>query len=61
MWKCEPLGEEIKRIQKVKTKREQNRLDPEHLAQLQKDANKQTKEALDELIGFQENIGKNNV
>lgn len=61
MWRCEPLGEEIKRIQKVKTKREQKRLDPEHLAKLQQDANKQTKEALDELIGFKEKIGVKNV
>lgn len=34
MWKCEPLGEEIKRIRKVKTEREKKRLDPDHLASL---------------------------
>jgi hypothetical protein len=56
MWKCEPLGQELKRIQKVKTKREQNRIDPEHLAKLQKDANKQTQEAKQELEDF---ISKN--
>jgi hypothetical protein len=36
MWKCEPLGEEIKRIRKVKTEREKKRLDPDHLASLDK-------------------------
>jgi hypothetical protein len=36
MWKCEPLADEIKRIRKVKTEREKNRLDPEHLEMLQK-------------------------
>jgi hypothetical protein len=36
MWKCEPLGEEIKRIRKVKTEREKKRLDPEHMALLEK-------------------------
>jgi len=36
MWKCEPLGEEIKRIRKVKTEREKKRLDPEHLESLKK-------------------------
>ena len=35
MWKCEPLGEEIKRIRKVKTEREKKRLDPDHLASLE--------------------------
>ena len=36
MWKCEPFGEEIKRIRKVKTEREKKRLDPEHLESLKK-------------------------
>jgi hypothetical protein len=36
MWKCDPIDEEIVRIRKVKTEREQKRLDPEHLADLQK-------------------------
>lgn len=36
MWKCEPLGEEISRIRKVKTEREKKRLDPEHLESLKK-------------------------
>lgn len=52
MWRCETLGDELKRIQKVKTKREQKRIDPEHLAKLQKDADKQTKEAQKELNDF---------
>jgi hypothetical protein len=34
MWKCEPLGDEIKRIRKIKTEREKKRLDPEHLQSL---------------------------
>lgn len=34
MWKCEPIGEEVKRIRKIKTIREKNRLDPEHLESL---------------------------
>ena len=34
MWKCEPLGDEIKRIRKVKTEREIKRIDPEHLKSL---------------------------
>jgi len=36
MWKCEPLRDEIKRIRKVKTEREKKRLDPEHMASLEK-------------------------
>lgn len=35
MWKCEPIKDEITRIRKVKTEREKNRLDPEHLASLE--------------------------
>ena len=34
MWKCEPLGDEIKRIRKIKTEREKKRLDPEHIQSL---------------------------
>lgn len=41
MWKCEPLGMEIDRIRKVKTIREQNRLNPEHLEKLKADNEKQ--------------------
>ena len=36
MWKCEPLDDEIERIRNVKTQREINRLDPEHLNKLSK-------------------------
>ena len=36
MWKCEPLGQEIDRIRKVKTEREKKRLDPDHLESLKK-------------------------
>lgn len=52
MWRCEPLGSELKRIQKVKTEREQKRLDPEHLAKLEEDFKKQQKKAKDELNDF---------
>ena len=36
MWKCEPLGDEVERIRNVKTQREIKRLDPEHMAKLDK-------------------------
>jgi hypothetical protein len=36
MWKCEPIQGEIERVRKAKTKKEKNRLDPEHLASLTK-------------------------
>lgn len=36
MWKCDPVDDEIVRIQKVKTEREIKRTDPEHLAKLEK-------------------------
>lgn len=36
MWKCDPIDEELVRIQKVKSQREINRIDPEHLAKLEK-------------------------
>ena len=52
IWKCEPLGDEIKRIQKRKTVREKNRLNPEHLENLKKEANKGTKKSQDELNEF---------
>lgn len=36
MWKCDSINEEINRIRKVKKQREFKRLDPAHLASLQK-------------------------
>lgn len=36
MWKCEPLDEELARIRNVKTQREKNRDNPEHLDKLKK-------------------------
>jgi hypothetical protein len=36
MWKCEPLDEEMARIRSVKTQREINRDNPEHLDKLKK-------------------------
>lgn len=36
MWKCEPIKEEVQRIRESKTKKEKNRLDPEHLLNLAK-------------------------
>jgi hypothetical protein len=36
MWKCEPVDDEIARIQKVKTEREIKRIDPDHIASLNK-------------------------
>jgi hypothetical protein len=36
MWKCEPFGQEIKRIRKRKKEQEQKRLDPAHLEYLTK-------------------------
>lgn len=36
MWKCEPVDEEIARIRNVKTQREKNRLNPEHVDKLTK-------------------------
>ena len=35
MWKCEPLGQEIDRIRNVKTVRERNRINPDHIATLE--------------------------
>lgn len=35
MWKCDPIGDEIKRVREVQQKREKTRLDPEHLKELQ--------------------------
>ena len=34
MWKCEPINDEIARIRKIKTEREKNRLDEDHLDSL---------------------------
>jgi hypothetical protein len=34
MWKCEPFGEEIKRIRKRKKDQEHKRIDPDHLEKL---------------------------
>ena len=44
MWKCEPFGEEIKRIRKRKKEQEKNRLNPEHLEMLSKMADKRIQE-----------------
>jgi len=43
MWKCEPLGDEIDRIRNVKTQREINRLDQDHLNKLSKSADSLSK------------------
>jgi hypothetical protein len=43
MWKCEPIQGEIERVRRAKTKKEQNRLDPEHLASLTKQFKKNKK------------------
>ena len=50
MWKCEPINDEIARIRKVKTEREKKRLDPEHLATLQKRQQELQNEGLTELL-----------
>jgi hypothetical protein len=41
MWKCQTLGEELNRIRKIKTRREEQRLDPEHIEALFKKVKKQ--------------------
>ena len=50
MWKCEPINDEIARIRKVKTEREKNRLNPEHLANLQKRQQDLNRESVEELL-----------
>jgi len=50
MWKCEPINDEIARIRKVKTEREKKRLDPEHLATLQKRQQELQNEGVTELL-----------
>lgn len=43
MWKCETLGDEIKRVRQKKDEREKNRLDPEHLQKLMDGVRNRTK------------------
>lgn len=57
MWRCEPLGEELKRIQKKKTEREQKRLDPEHLSKLAEEFGKQKEKAKKEVEDFKSKVG----
>lgn len=58
MWKCEPIDEEIERIKKVKTEREKKRIDPEHMAELEKAMKASEEKNLKELERF--NATKNN-
>jgi hypothetical protein len=59
MWKCEPINDEIARIRKVKTQREKNRLDPEHLATLHKRQQDLHKESVTELLKNKKKNDKN--
>jgi len=52
MWKCEPIGNEIERIKLRKTEREKKRIDPEHLAELEKAMKASEKKNLTELERF---------
>ena len=59
MWKCEPINDEIARIRKVKTEREKKRLDPEHLATLQKRQQDLHNESVNELLKNKKKNDKN--
>lgn len=59
MWKCEPINDEIARIRKVKTQREKKRLDPEHLATLQKRQQDLHNESVNELLKNKKKNDKN--
>jgi hypothetical protein len=54
MWKCEPIGEEIKRIRVRKTIREKNRINPDHIKQLSDNLDGYKKSKDSELDNFKE-------
>lgn len=58
MWKCEPLNDEIARIRKVKTERERNRLDPEHLDTLRKRKEQLQEHSIKEMLINKKKNGK---